>query len=168
MEIEVRQSNLVPETTSYPEPLLRMLESALHAAYDRETCYPAERSDWTPDLPSYGQCAVAALVVQSYLGGEIIYDHKNIHFWNRVEGHDIDMSRDQFAEWVEIKPTRIRTREELLHGPRAEAAETLERYLTLRSRVSQMLGEFEVFSRSNEPQFESDYELGGVLRYHLK
>lgn len=130
-----RKDNLVHPVKSFDVASMQELEAALRRAFDVETCYPNERKDWTRDLPTYGQCAVAALVVQDYLGGEIVYDQENIHFWNRIEGVDIDFTRDQFDDSVVLQETRIRSRQELLVGPRAEAAETLHRYQLLRERV---------------------------------
>jgi len=134
-----KKSNLVSATRFFTESTVRDLESALRVAFDIDTCYPDERKDWSPENPAYGQCAVTALVVQDYLGGDIIYDQKNIHFWNRVEKIDIDLSRNQFSENVVLCETRIRSRQELLEGPRAEVAETLRRYRILEDRVSNLL-----------------------------
>jgi hypothetical protein len=136
-----RQSNLLPLISFISPAFLRKLESALSQSFNIDTCYPGERKDWTKDIPSYGQCAVAALVVQDYLGGEIVYDQRNIHFWNRIGGVDIDLSREQFEEGVILRETRIRPRQELLEGPRAEAAETLQRYRILCARVREHLND---------------------------
>ena len=134
-----RLLNLVQSTISFPKEEIKKLECALRNSFGVDTCYPAERQDWSKEIPSIGQCAVAALVVQEFLGGEIVYDQNNIHFWNCVDGIDIDLSRDQFPESVVIHESKIRERQELLFGPRAEAAETLIRYQILYGRVNNLL-----------------------------
>jgi hypothetical protein len=130
-----RQSNLIQPIGSKSYGYMKKLESIIKQSFDIDTCYPGERKDWTKQNPTIGQCAITALVVQDYLGGEIAYDQNNIHFWNRIDGKDIDFTREQFDTNIIIQMTRIRTRQDILEGPRAEAAETLTRYNLLSSRI---------------------------------
>ncbi|WP_045223789.1 YunG family protein [Methyloterricola oryzae] len=50
--------------------------------------------------PSYGQCAQTAIVVQEYLGGEILrttgWHGRGNHFYNSVAGERVDFTADQF------------------------------------------------------------------------
>lgn len=89
---------------------------------------------WRSDRPSTGHCAVTALLVQEYCGGRIlrgIVDAES-HYWNEVEGSEVDLTRDQFEAWnLEGEPEE-RTREYLLSN---EA--TARRYETLRRRLGE-------------------------------
>lgn len=58
---------------------------------------------WSADNPAQGQCAVTALIVQDYLGGEIFKTYaltpsgKVSHYYNCIGGKEVDLTRDQFA-----------------------------------------------------------------------
>jgi hypothetical protein len=132
-------STLIRPVGSVSKTALEQLNSAIRSAYDRDTCFVDQRSEWSRKHPALGQCVVTTLVVQDYLGGEIISDKKNNHYWNRVDGIDLDFTRDQFGKDVVIKETGTRSRQELLEGPRSEAAETLDRYRKLKGRVEKLL-----------------------------
>ena len=70
-----------------------------------ESCWCADTSFWpelwTPAHPSVGQCAVTALVVSDRFGGEILrtVNQDVVHYWNRLSGVDVDLTRDQFERW---------------------------------------------------------------------
>jgi hypothetical protein len=90
-----------------------------------------------PDLtglcPSRGQCAVTALVVQDYLGGDLLRATVDgtSHYWNRLtNGEIVDLSREQFESFEPINVEQ-RAREYVLSFP-----ETASRYhkLALRTR----------------------------------
>ena len=49
---------------------IHTLITALKRSWSAETAYDA--SDWSPQNPARGQCAVSSLVVQDYLGGELV------------------------------------------------------------------------------------------------
>jgi hypothetical protein len=55
-------------------------------------------SVWSPATPSRGQCAVTALVLQDYFGGEILKLSvgESWHFYNRIDGLRLDTTADQF------------------------------------------------------------------------
>ena len=78
--------------------------SALRNELERRWC--AETSfwpdGWTAKRPSFGQCAVTALIVYDRFGGEILrtVNEDVLHYWNRVDGIDIDLTRDQFDSWA--------------------------------------------------------------------
>lgn len=108
------------------------LFAALREAWAADT---SAQSTWSADCPSQGQCAVTALVVQDYLGGRIVRGEVEgvSHYWNRVAGEDIDLTRDQFVRFVLVN-TSVRAREYILSFP-----DTARRYNTLRRRVAEML-----------------------------
>lgn len=118
---------------------LNRLSRALYRAYGRDTCYPPLKRQWTPNRRYVGQCAVTALVVQDHLGGVLVHDAQHGHFWNKVGGKDIDLTKDQFPEDVELAATGTRDRNDMLTGPRARDAETHRRYRLLASRVARIM-----------------------------
>lgn len=77
-----------------------------------ERCWCAETSfwpqAWTPEIPSVGQCAVTAAVVFDRFGGEIrrAVNQEVLHYWNLLNGFDVDLTRDQFTRWApgEVEP----------------------------------------------------------------
>lgn len=93
-----------------PVPEVKYL---LRQAFCRETSFTPDK--WTPENPSYGHCAVAVLVAQDVLGGEIRrgslpkewadkFGYQS-HYWNvlpvlRTLGayNSFDCTRDQFPE----------------------------------------------------------------------
>jgi hypothetical protein len=82
------------------------IERAIRASWSEETCDPVALDEWSPDNPSRGQCAVAALVVQDLLGGELLLAEvlhadgswQGLHYWNRLaSGEEVDLTRGQFS-----------------------------------------------------------------------
>lgn len=84
---------------------LHEVEAAIRSSWSVETCDPTDEERWTPENPSLGQCAVTALVVHDLLGGELLEaevhytdgTRQGFHYWNRLAGVDIDLTRAQFA-----------------------------------------------------------------------
>jgi GNAT superfamily N-acetyltransferase len=78
------------------------LEAAIRASWSSETS--TDPGEWSPENPSRGQCDVTAMLVRSYLGGEILVanvlrEGRRVerHAWNRLpSGLTIDLTREQF------------------------------------------------------------------------
>jgi hypothetical protein len=112
----------------------------------RETLFAAVRGGWSAETsvdpnwsrhnPALGQCAVTALVVQEYLGGDLIRATVGpvSHYWNRLPDAEIDLTRDQFVRFLPGE-TRIQPREDALANK-----ETHRRYELLRAWVACELG----------------------------
>ena len=72
------------------------IRHALEQSWSAETsvCFSATAA------PSYGQCAQTAIVIQEYLGGEILrttgWHGRGNHFYNHIAGERIDFTADQF------------------------------------------------------------------------
>lgn len=68
--------------------------TVLRKAWSKETAYPSCQSEWVPSDPSYGQCAVTAMLVHDMFGGTI---HRirvsggGTHYFNMIAGHYIDL-----------------------------------------------------------------------------
>lgn len=82
---------------------LNRLEKALLKSWSKETSYcPTE---WNELNLSFGQCAITALIVNDYFGGDIVWSEallpngqKISHFFNMINGKEVDLTRSQFPE----------------------------------------------------------------------
>lgn len=112
---------------------LNDLFGALLNCWERKTAYPASQADYDKlNDPTYGQCAITATIVHDLFGGTI---HKirvsggGTHYFNKIEGHYIDLARDQFDLYnipVDYEPNEVVNREYCNKN-----ANTLERYTLL-------------------------------------
>ena len=82
---------------------LDTLKKALQKCWSKETSYSPEK--WSEENPALGQCAVTALVVKDYLGGDILWaeallpdGQKISHYFNFIDGEEVDLTRSQFPE----------------------------------------------------------------------
>ena len=109
------------------------LFDVIKSSWTRTSSYDPE--GWDRSNPALGQCAITALVVQDYLGGELRRasdGDKTTHYWGVVDGREVDLTLEQFDEpptWTEA-PTRV-DREHILAWP-----DTRRRYIELRDRVA--------------------------------
>lgn len=90
------------------------------------------REDYADNRVSYGQCYCTALVVNDFFGGsicEVFFPEGGGHYWNRIDGGDVDLTRDQFGPDQLFPLPNIIEREDM--------AETPE-YLLLRKRVLEL------------------------------
>ena len=122
---------------------LSQLEEVLSKSWTKETSSDPE--NWNGDNPAYGQCAVTALIVNDYLGGEMVWaeaklpDGKGIsHYFNLIDEQEVDLTRRQFPEGtiihggVEKKKQYASTRDYVLSFP-----VTQQRYLLLKQQVEE-------------------------------
>lgn len=114
------------------------LKGLIAAAWSKETS--ADPSQWSPTNPSLGQCAVTALVVQDFLGGELLRAlvGQVSHYWNLLpSGGELDLTIGQFG------PTPPAAND-IAHRTRSYVlsfVETQRRYEILRDRVDSMIAE---------------------------
>lgn len=100
----------------------------LRLVYDSETAYPEVSDKWDKSNPTLGQCAVTALVVQHYFGGEI-YKHNHMsHYFNKIDGEIIDLTKDQFDISLDYSDSHQKQ-------PDTSKANTQNRFNLLLSRV---------------------------------
>ena len=111
--------------------------------------YQAIRMSWGADTAvefwdsrnrALNQCAVTALIVQDYFGGELLrcpMTDGDSHYWNRVGEVEVDLTASQFA-WIEPQPLKdqaaVRDRAYVLSFP-----DTARRYRILQRRVDDMI-----------------------------
>lgn len=118
-----------------------LLRCVLPGAWCAETS--SDANAWTPANPALNQCAVTACLVQDLIGGEIVWAEAQLpdgskvsHYFNRAEGRDVDLTREQFPEGTIVPPGAPKlkgyptTRDYVLSFPATRA-----RYELLRSRV---------------------------------
>lgn len=112
------------------------LYQVLRECWCKETAYPSCQADWVPGDPSYGQCAVTAMLVHDLFGGtihRIRVDGGGTHYFNKIDGHYIDLTREQFDLYdipVEYEPNEEMAREYCGKNP-----DTKRRYELLARRI---------------------------------
>lgn len=124
-----------------PYLTLLELEAAIRSSWSPETCDPTDVALWSPSNPARGQCAVTALVVHDLIGGQLLEAEvlhpdgapQGFHYWNRLAGLDVDLTREQFTSEELVQEPRIIDR----HLPTQWLAHS--QYLILRDRVHQLL-----------------------------
>lgn len=110
------------------------LELVLQRAWSADT---SASPTWSAECPSAGQCAVTALLLQDYFGGELLRGVVcgESHYWNRLpDGTEVDLTAQQFAEYRVDTPPEVRDRSYVLSFPA-----TVRRYHLLRAAVASLL-----------------------------
>ena len=75
------------------------LYNVLRKCWSKETAYRSCQNDWVPNDPSYGQCAITAMLVHDMFGGtihRIRVDGGGTHYFNKINGQYVDLTREQF------------------------------------------------------------------------
>jgi len=92
------------------------LKIAFQKSWIKESSSDVEK--WTKLNPSYGQCAVTALIVNDYLGGEIVWSdailptgEKISHYFNKINEVEIDFTKEQFPKGTKISKGIAKTKE---------------------------------------------------------
>lgn len=125
---------------------INRLAEALYKSWSKETCFLAYQKDWSHKNPAFGQCAITALIVQDFFGGEILYCKHYHHYWNRLpNGEEIDLTRSQFGNEVRLCVDGNASREYILESDSAKKAKTLERYLLLKNRMNKIINKKGVY-----------------------
>ncbi len=124
---------------------IKELKTALHHSWTQETS--SSPDEWSEDNPARGQCVASALVMQDYLGGDLLrYEvtgssiHET-HYCNLLDdGTIVDTTGSQYRELVnmKVKPVDLKgfssTREKRLSDKA-----TNNRYQLLKKTVVQHL-----------------------------
>lgn len=114
-----------------------MDKNRLIEALKQSWCAETAKGDWSLDNPSQNQCAITALVVQDYFGGDLLrclMTDGDSHYWNRLpDGSELDITEAQFVQ-TQNKPLKdnsiVRDREYVLSFP-----DTATRYSLLKSKI---------------------------------
>jgi hypothetical protein len=116
--------------------MINLVEQAIRDSWTADIAYPACQNDWSKDNPSFGQCAITSLVIHDFYGGKILFSKNNNHFWNVLpDGTEMDLTREQFKDVINVADAVEVSSELILNGERAEKAKTKERYEKLKSRT---------------------------------
>jgi len=117
------------------------LLKALFLSWSADTSFLA--SEWSKNNPARGQCVVSALVVQDYLGGELIRYHvkgdgiDEMHYVNSLEhGVTLDTTASQYKEGTVLTLTHVDLAGfKTIRDKRLSDADTYRRYKILKQRV---------------------------------
>ena len=112
---------------------LDKLEKILINIYSKETCYPDCKGQWNIDNKTLGHCAIVALLINDYFGGDICKIKVNgiSHYFNIINDKIIDFTSDQFkVDKIDYSNYVIKTRDEVLNNE-----DTNERYQLLKLKV---------------------------------
>lgn len=124
---------------------LREITTALQRSWSAETAFDA--AEWSETNRARGQCVVSSLVVQDYLGGELIRfavdegDVHETHYMNQLpDGTVVDTTASQYATPVTMrrKPVSIDGFSSIREKRLADES-TRRRYLLLKKRVTENL-----------------------------
>ncbi|MCD7755169.1 MAG: hypothetical protein LUJ09_02355 [Firmicutes bacterium] len=115
------------------------LYRVLRCCWCRETAYPSCQRDWQPNDPTYGQCAITAMLVYDMFGGTIrrIRTGGGTHYFNEIGGEYLDLTREQFDLYhipVDYEPNEIMDRKYCGKNP-----DTRRRYQLLVQRIADYL-----------------------------
>lgn len=111
------------------------LKHFLYAAYQHDTAYKTCVSTWSRKNPTLGHCAVTAMIVNEYFGGDIqfgYYEKENVwHYWNVIDGEVVDFTAEQFQnDAIQFKNIQNTTFAELF-----EHESVRSRYVLLKERM---------------------------------
>ncbi len=118
------------------------LYEVLRKCWCKETAYPACQAEWVPNDPTYGQCAVTAMLVYDMFGGSIHrirVDGGGTHYFNKINGHYIDLTLEQFTLYN--IPVNYEPNEEMDRKYCGKNADTQKRYQLLVERISMLVNQ---------------------------
>ena len=114
--------------------ILNELKEILEKSWNKETCSPGLKDEWTKDNTALGQCAVTALIVNDFMGGKIMrcMCETGSHYYNLINNEVVDLTSTQFNIMPDYAKGEERTREYLLSN-----LDTKTRYLLLLKNVKE-------------------------------
>ena len=93
----------------------RHLYELLSDLWNKETCAPRMRDEWSKDNPTRGQCSITAFIVQDVFGGEVYgipLKEGGVHCFNRIGEVEFDLTSEQFGDTVlDYKNASIQSKE---------------------------------------------------------
>ncbi len=118
---------------------LHKLYAVLRKTWTAETAYPSCQAEWVLTDPSYGQCAITAMLVYDMFGGSIhrIRVNGGTHYFNKIDECYVDLTREQFDLYdipIVYEPNEQMKREYCGKNP-----DTKERYHQLQKNIIRYL-----------------------------
>jgi hypothetical protein len=141
-----RQANTDPGSLVVSSRLVHAMRRAWSAA-------TSANENWSPDNPSVGQCAVTALIVSDFYGGELVRGIVcgESHYWNRLpSGAEVDLTRDQFQNFALESEPDVRGRDFVLSFP-----DTTHRYHLLWRALDGALRDGQAKAAQTEPALKA-------------
>lgn len=115
---------------------LHKLYAVLRQSWKAETAYKSCQNEWVSTDPSYGQCAITAMLVYDMFGGSIHrirVDGGGTHYFNRIDGHYVDLTREQF-DLYDI-PVKYEPNEQMKREYCGKNVDTKARYHKLQRNI---------------------------------
>lgn len=112
----------------------------LRVSWSKETAHPSCQAEWVPNDPSYGQCAITAMLVYDMFGASIHrirVDGGGTHYFNKIDGHYIDLTVDQF-DLYNI-PVQYEPNEEMDRKYSGKNADTQKRFDLLLNHITEKI-----------------------------
>lgn len=113
----------------------------LSECWNKDTCSPGLKDNWSEDNPSLGQCAITALIVNDYFGGKIMrcMSSSGSHYYNIIDDKVVDLTVEQFLGEIPLyEEGQERTREYLLSN-----SDTENRYKKLLYNLKQSISQLQ-------------------------
>lgn len=112
------------------------IKSKLLECYSRDLCYPKVQDMWSSNNKYFGMCAITALVLNDYFGGNICKIHVEgiSHYFNIIDSNIVDLTSSQFKCDVDYSNYEIISRDLLLDND-----DTRRRYILLKEKLSSKL-----------------------------
>lgn len=138
-----------------------MTDREKHKRHDREQVFQAVRDSWcaetcgeptawSPSNPSWQQCDASAFVAWELLGGDLVLgkvlldgEETEHHYWNRIDGHDFDLTREQFVRGEDIREAAVVSNSFLRENAETMKPEVRARVGIMRTNVSARLDALE-------------------------
>jgi hypothetical protein len=122
---------------------MRVIE-AIRRSWSAETSSTPD--EWSLEVPSKGQCDVSSFVAWEHLGGDLVLGQVLVdgvqtehHYWNRIDGEDLDLTREQFTGGEDIKELSLVDDEQIRTRRKSMRPELAERIALLGSLVAEQL-----------------------------
>lgn len=76
------------------------IKEVLYESYSKDLCYYKVQDEWNENNKCFGMCAITALIINDYFGGEIckIYVDEISHYFNVIDNNVVDLTGSQFGK----------------------------------------------------------------------
>ena len=115
------------------------MKKILFECYSKDLCYPKIEREWSEKNRYLGMCAITALIVNDYFGGDICKIHVGYfsHYFNLLDSKIIDLTVEQFGEKISYDNYLVISRDQVL------TENTTIRYNILKQKVKGYLNNVE-------------------------
>lgn len=111
------------------------LRHFLYSACQKDTAYSSCADEWSRSNPTRGHCAIAAMLVYEYFGGNIQRGYNaqkgEWHYWNVIDDAIYDFTRDQYKD----DNISFQDIQNVFFATLLENCDTRRRYELLKERV---------------------------------